>query len=65
MTIILNKYGQELDFEAVVQFMDDEILEYLHGEHELPQLFYEAYCVEHKIKFSEEFFAEEGENITW
>ena len=64
---VLNKYGQELDFEAVVQYMDDEILEYLHGELSpcSPQLFYEAYCVEHKIKFSEEFFTEKGENIIW
>ena len=66
-TIVLNKHGKELDFESVVQFMDGEIMEYLHAELSpcSLQLFYEAYCVEHKIKFGEHFFTEEGENITW
>ena len=64
---ILNKYGKELDFVVVVQYMDDEIVEYLHAELAPcdPQYFYEAYCTEHYKKFGEMFFTEEGENITW
>lgn len=64
---IVNMYGQELDFEAIVQYMDDEIRERLHGELSPcePQYFYEAYCVEHFRKFGEIFFTEESENIVW
>lgn len=63
---VSNKYGQKLDFEAVVQFMDDEIREYLHGELAPcePQYFYEKYCEEHKKKYGEEFLTEE-KNIVW
>ncbi len=63
---ITNKYGQELDFEAVTQYMDDDIREYLHGELApcSPQYFYDMYVKMHKQVYDEEFFTE-GENITW
>lgn len=64
--MIVNKYGQELDFEAVVQFMDDEIREHLHAElapcsH---QYFYDIYVWMHLLIFGEEFLTE-SKNIVW
>lgn len=63
---VLNKYGNELDFDSVVQFMDDDLREYLHGELAPcePQVFYDEYCKMHKEKFGETFFTED-DNITW
>lgn len=58
MTTIINKNGRELDFDAAVQYMDDEIRETLHskmascGEQE----FLSAYEKAHEVKFSEDWF---------
>jgi len=63
---ITNKYGEELSFELVTQYMDNEIREYLHGELSpcSPQYFYDEYCDLHMEIFDEEFFTEK-ENIIW
>ena len=63
---VKNKHGQELDFEVVTNYMDNDIREYLH--HQLapcsPQYFYDMYVKMHKEIHDEEFFTEE-ENIVW
>ena len=63
---VKNKHGQELDFDVVTNYMDNDIREYLHGEIApcSPQYFYDMYCKTHKQIHDEEFFTE-GENITW
>lgn len=63
---IKNKYGQELNFDVVTNYMDNDIREYLHTELApcSPQYFYNIYCKMHKQIHGEEFFTE-GENIIW
>ena len=55
MIVILN--GREVDFDACVQLMDDDIREELHAE--LPpctgQAFIDAYAAAHEEKFGEAF----------
>lgn len=49
--------GRQVDFEAAVNLMDDEIRERLHGEMApcSEQEFADAYCREHEAKFGEAF----------
>ena len=63
---IKNKHGQKLDFDAVTNFMDSDIRDYLHGELApcSPQYFYDEYCKMHKEIHDKEFFTEK-ENIVW
>lgn len=63
---VANKHGEELSFELVTQYMDNEIREYLHGELApcQPQFFYIMYCKMHKSVKGEEFLTEK-ENIVW
>lgn len=63
---IKNKYGEELSFELVTQYMDNDIREYLHGELSPcePQFFYDMYCNMHR-KIHDEDFLTEKENIIW
>ena len=44
--IVTNQYGKELDYEATVQFMNDEIREELHLKMApcTEQEFFDAYC---------------------
>ena len=53
---VKNEKGQEIDFQAVVNIMDDEIREELammgFGSE---QEFFEAYSAAHKEKFGEDF----------
>lgn len=57
MTMIYNGAGTEIDFEAAVGLMDDDLREDLHRlmapctEAE----FFAAYCAAHRDKFGEEF----------
>ena len=45
-----------IDFEAAVMLMDDEIREQLHGTGiEDEQEFYNAYCEKHYDKYNEKF----------
>lgn len=54
--VILNGYEQR--FDAVVNMMDDEIREDLHGEGiEDPQAFVDAYVARHAEKFDGEQFS--------
>jgi hypothetical protein len=64
--VVKNSYGEPLEYDTVVEYMDDDIREYLH--HQLApcsaQYFYDEYCKMHKQIHDEEFFTEE-ENIVW
>lgn len=50
-------YGNKIDFETAVLYMDNEIREELHSKMSpcSEQEFYNAYAREHKRKFNEEF----------
>lgn len=63
MKKIVNKYGVQVDYEAAVNMMDDEIREDLHLKFEgkSDQEFFDAYAEAHEEKFGEEFeFAKEN-----
>jgi predicted thioesterase len=48
--------GREVDFDACVQMMDEEIREGLHGRCVTnPQEFLDAYCLIHKYEHGKEF----------
>ena len=55
--IVCNAAGDEIDFPAAVQLMDDEIRERLHNELApcTDQEFFDAYCEAHEEKYGEEF----------
>lgn len=50
-------YGREVDYDAAVNLMDDEIRERLHSNPELEteQAFLDAYCIEHERAFRDDF----------
>lgn len=64
--IVKNTYGVELDFEAAVNIMDEDICEELHWQIApcSDQEFFEAYCKAHEFKFDEEFELAK-ENPVW
>ena len=56
MKTIKDYNGNNIDFEAAVMLMDDEIREQLHGIGiEDEQEFYNVYCEKHYEKYNEEF----------
>lgn len=56
MKTIKDYNGNNIDFEAAVMLMDDEIREQLHGTGiEDEQEFYNAYCEKHYDKYNEKF----------
>lgn len=54
---VINKNGTEIDYEASINLMDDEIREALHSEIApcTEQEFFTAYEKAHKEKFNEEW----------
>jgi hypothetical protein len=64
--VIKNKHGEPIEYEDAVDYMDDDIREYLH--HQLapcpPQYFYEEYCKLHKEIYNEEYLTEK-EYVEW
>jgi hypothetical protein len=55
--IITNARGKEIDFDAALNLMDDDLRERLTNEREWDsdRQFFLAYCVAHEKAFSEEF----------
>ena len=57
MSTVKNDYGVEIDYTDAVAMMDNDIREELH--HKIApctnQAFFDAYCVEHREKFGEDF----------
>ncbi len=49
--------GKKFDVKLVIPLMDDEIRESLHSrkDWESEQQFLDQYCIEHQLKFLEEF----------
>jgi len=54
---VINQYGKEIDFDAAVNIMDDDLREQLNNELApcTNQKFFEAYAKAHLEKFDEEF----------
>ena len=59
---VFNPYGVEIDFDAAVSMMDDELRERVHAELSdildiecAEQVFFNAYCNHHMLKFGEEW----------
>ena len=65
MKTVINKNGKEIDFEASIELMDDEIRESLHNELSpcSDQVFFSAYEKAHEEKFGEWELSKE--NPTW
>ena len=55
LVMVKNEYGRELDYEATIDLMDDEIRLDLHQEMCgcTEQEFFDAYCKAHEEKFGE------------
>ena len=65
MAKVKNQHGTEIDFEAAVSIMDDDIREELHSQGiETEQEFFDRYCERHLEKYSEEFEPNK-ENPQW
>lgn len=57
MKYVIDQNGNNIDFEAAVNLMDNEIREELHREMApcTEQEFYDAYCKRHEETYNEEF----------
>ena len=57
MRIVKNEYGTEIDYEAAVMLMDDDIREKIHSDLApcTDQEFFHAYCKAHEEKYGEDF----------
>lgn len=57
MTIVINNCGTEVDFDAAVNLMDDDIRETIHNELApcTEQEFFTAYEKAHAAKYGEEW----------
>lgn len=57
MTKVNNEYGTEINYDAVVDLMDDEIREELHSKFApcTEQKFFDEYCKAHAEKYGEEW----------
>lgn len=62
MTYVINKNGTQIDFNAAVELMDDEIRESITAETE--QEFFTAYEEAHEAKYGEEWELSK-ENPCW
>ena len=55
MISVINTHGTEIDYEAAVMLMDDEIREEICGTVDTDQEFFDAYCEAHEARYGEEF----------
>lgn len=57
MTKVFNVKNEEVDFDAAVTVMDDELREEINAEFAPcePQEFFNAYSVKHRVRFNEDF----------
>ncbi len=65
MTKVNNEYGTEINYDAAVNLMDDEIREELHSKFApcAEQKFFNEYCKAHAEKYGEEWeLAKENPN---
>ena len=64
--IVVNPYGDEIDYEAAIQMMDDDLREEVHGIMApcSEQEFFDAYCKAHERRFGEPWFLDE-QNPVW
>ena len=52
---VVNECGTEIDFEAAVALMDEEIREQIAGNVDTEQEFFDAYCKAHEKAYGESF----------
>lgn len=65
MNTVKNKYGREIDFDAAVNIMDDEVREQVAASGCVnEQAFFDVYCYYHLIVFGEDFEPNK-ENPVW
>ena len=66
MTDVININGEELDMEAAMGLMNDELREKLHNarEWESEQEFFTAYEYTHLVEFGEYWYLS-GTNLVW
>ena len=62
--MITNKWGTEINFDAAVSLMDDDLREQIAGTVDTDQEFFDSYCVSHEQKFGEPFECAK-ENPCW
>ena len=62
--MITNKFGTEINVDAAVSLMDDELREQIAGTVDTDQEFFDAYCAAHEKKFCEPFECAK-ENPCW
>lgn len=57
MSKVVNEYGVEINYDAAVELMDDELREEIHSEMApcSDQEFFDEYVRRHREKFGEEF----------
>lgn len=63
---VQNRHGDDMDYEAAVQMMDDDLREALHEElvPTTPQRFFDAYAQTHREKFGEDWILDTS-NPVW
>lgn len=63
---VKNAYGKEINFDAAVNLMDDDLREQLHDDIApcSNQYFFNAYCIAHAEKFGEDWVLDDP-NPTW
>ena len=63
----VNYEGKEIDFEAAVNLMDDELREELHIQLAPceAQLFFDEYCKKHFEKYGQEFVLDNEGRLVW
>lgn len=65
MNMVKNQYGREIDFDAAVNIMDDEVREQVVAtDCDDDQDFFDVYCGYHLAKFGE-IFEPNKENPVW
>ena len=65
MNTVKNQYGREIDFDAAVNIMDDEVREQTAASGCVNhQAFFDVYCYYHLIRFGEDFEPNK-ENPVW
>lgn len=64
MAKVINASGKEIDFEAAVALMDDDLRETIAGTVDTDQEFFTAYEKAHETKFGESWELSKA-NPTW
>lgn len=64
MMIVKNEFGVDIDFDAAVALMDEDLREEIAGTVDTEQEFFDVYCKAHEAKYGEDFECAK-ENPCW